>query len=166
MNLKQEITAEKLSLFEEKIEKNKKLPGPLMLTLHDAQHIFGCISLPIQKIIAKELDKSVATINGVVTFYSEFTIKPLGKQTVGVCLGTACYVKGAKSLLNTVVDELGIKAGETTSDGEFTFLATRCIGACGLAPILSVGSQIYGNISVAKTEKIIREIKGDANETE
>ncbi len=165
MNQTRDINENKFTLFKGKIKKNKESPGPLMPTLHDAQHIFGCVSLPIQKIIAKELNQSIASINGVVTFYSEFTIKPNGKQIVGVCLGTACYVKGAKSIMNTVVSGLGAKPGETTTDGEFTVLATRCIGACGLAPVLSVGSQIYGNISVAKTKQIIKNVKGGSDET-
>jgi NADH:ubiquinone oxidoreductase subunit E len=159
MNAHSQITSEKLALFYLQIEKNKTLPGPLMPTLHDAQHIFGHIPLSIQKIISNELGESIAKINGVVTFYGNFSVTPKGKKTIGVCLGTACYVRGSKNIMDTMEDELKIKSGETTKDGEITLAATRCIGACGLAPVFSVGDHIYGNSSVSKAKQVLKEMR-------
>ena len=159
MNTHSTITSEKLALFHAQIEKNKKLQGPLMPTLHDAQHIFGHIPLQIQKIISKELGESIAKINGVVTFYGNFSITPKGKKCIGVCLGTACYVRGSQSLLDTIEDELKIKDGQTTKDGEITLQSTRCIGACGLAPVFSVDEHIYGNSNITKVKEVLKELK-------
>jgi len=159
------ITSEKLALFHAHMEKNKTLPGPLMPTLHDAQHIFGYIPLSIQKVIAKELNESVAKINGVVTFYGNFSVTPKGRHTIGVCMGTACYVKGSDNILDVIEDDLKIKAGQTTKDGEFTLIATRCIGACGLAPVFSIGEQIIGNATVQKSKMCMKEIKEKNHET-
>jgi NADH:ubiquinone oxidoreductase subunit E len=159
MNSNVLITAEKLALFREHLERNKKLPGPLMPTLHDAQHIFGHIPISIQKMISIELDESISKINGVVTFYGNFSITPKGKKTIGVCMGTACYVRGGQNVLDSLSDELKIKAGETTKDGEFSLVATRCIGACGLAPVFSVGDEIHGNASVAKAKQVLKELR-------
>jgi NADH:ubiquinone oxidoreductase subunit E len=164
MNQHSLITSEKLALFHLQLEKNKSLPGPLMPTLHDAQHIFGHIPISIQKIIAEELNISIAKINGVVTFYSNFSVTPKGKKILGVCLGTACYVRGSKNIMDTLEDELKIKAGETTKDGEVTLCATRCIGACGLAPVFSIDEHIYGNVNVQKTKQILKELREKANE--
>ena len=159
MNANSRITNEKLALFYMQIEKNKALPGPLMPTLHDAQNIFGHIPLRIQKIISKELNESIAKINGVVTFYGNFSITPKGRKTIGVCLGTACYVRGSQTILDTIEDELKIKEGQTTKDGEYTLQSTRCIGACGLAPVFSVGDQIVGNATISKTKETLKEMK-------
>ncbi len=165
MNTNTYLTPEKLALFREHLERNKKLPGPLMPTLHDAQHIFGHIPIRIQKMISEELNESISKINGVVTFYGNFSITPKGKRTVGVCMGTACYVRGGQNVLDALADELKIKTGETTKDGEFTLVATRCIGACGLAPVFSVGDSIHGNANVAKAKQILKEIKVSLDET-
>jgi NADH:ubiquinone oxidoreductase subunit E len=159
MNAHSQITSEKLALFYLQLEKNKTLPGPLMPTLHDAQHIFGYIPLSIQKIISNELGESIAKINGVVTFYGNFSVTPKGKKTIGVCLGTACYVRGSKNIMDTLEDDLKIKSGETTKDGEITLTATRCIGACGLAPVFSVGDHIYGNSNVSKAKEVLKEMR-------
>jgi NADH:ubiquinone oxidoreductase subunit E len=164
MNTNSHITSEKLALFNLQLEKNKKCPGPLMPTLHDAQHIFGYIPISIQKIISKELNESIAKINGVVTFYGNFSVVPKGKRTIGVCLGTACYVRGSQTVMDTLEDELKVKSGETTKDGEFTLCATRCIGACGLAPVFSVDDHIYGNASVTKAKQILKEMKENEDE--
>ena len=142
---KLEVTPEMMNEFMAAINENKKKPGPLMPTLHKAQELFGCIPLDIQKIISKELDISVSTINGVVTFYSRFSTEPKGKHIVGVCLGTACYVRGSQEILDAVSKELEIGVGETTKDGQFTLQATRCLGACGSAPVFTIGEEVYGN---------------------
>lgn len=145
MAVKFEMTNEQIKELKAKIREHKKKPGPLMPTLHDAQKIFGCIPIPVQKIISKELGESVATINGVVTFYSHFSIEPKGKHIIGVCLGTACYVRGSQNVLNAISEMLKIKAGETSEDGMFTLEATRCIGACGLAPVFTIDGEVYGS---------------------
>lgn len=139
------------------MELHKQKPGPLMPTLHDAQRIFGCIPLEVQKIISKELDESVAKINGVVTFYSHFSIEPKGKHIIGVCLGTACYVRGSQNIIDVFCDELNIKPGETTEDGLFTLEATRCIGACGLAPVFTIDGHVYGSSNPTIARNALRE---------
>lgn len=154
------LCQEKIHLFYAKMEENKKIPGPLMPTLHDAQEIFGYIPLSIQKIISQELGESVAKINGVVTFYGNFSTTPSGEHTVSVCLGTACYVRGSKNVMETIENELKIKEHETTKDGKITLASTRCIGACGLAPVFSIDGHIHGNATVSKVKDIIRELKG------
>ena len=162
MGLKVEITDEKLKKLYDAIEQHKQKPGPLIPTLHDTQEIFGCIPLEIQKIISKELDISVSTINGVVTFYSRFSTEPKGKYSVCVCMGTACYVRGAQDILDAVKKELNIEVGETTPDGQFTLQATRCIGACGLAPVFTIGDEVYGNADKNLAVEVIRQIKEEA----
>lgn len=154
-----QITEEKLAKLYAAMDKHKSKPGPLMPTLHDAQKIFGCVPLEIQKLIARELDESIAKINGVVTFYSQFSIEPKGETVIGVCLGTACYVRGSQGILDAFSDELKLKVGETSEDGKFTLQATRCIGACGLAPVFTVNETVYGNSSVQKAKEIVRTLK-------
>lgn len=160
MGAKLEITEKKLNDLAEVIQKNKVKKGPLMPILHEAQKIFGCVPIEIQKIIAKELEISVAEVNGVVTFYSQFSVEPRGKNIVGVCLGTACYVRGAQEILDTVSKELKIGVGETSEDGQFTLQATRCIGACGLAPVFTIGEQVHGNSDKNKALAALKEFIG------
>ncbi len=150
------ITDAKVKKFKRCINKHKKNQGPLMPVLHDAQTIFGCIPIEVQKIISKELGESVATINGVVTFYSHFSTEPKGKHIVAVCLGTACYVRGSQSIIDKLSAQLGIEVGNTTKDGQYTLEATRCIGACGLAPVMSIGHEIGGNLTVAQAEALMK----------
>jgi NADH:ubiquinone oxidoreductase subunit E len=165
MNTNAFVTSEKLALFYTQLEKNKKLPGPLMPTLHDAQHLFGHIPLEIQKIISKELNESIAKINGVVTFYGNFSVTPKGKHIISVCLGTACYVRGSQNIMEALQDELKIKPGETSKDGEITLCATRCIGACGLAPVFSIDEHIHGNSNVQKAKQTLKEMREALHET-
>ncbi len=159
MGVNIEFTEDKVKELYAEMEKNKKEPGPLMPTLHAAQKIFGCIPLPIQKIISNELDVSIARINGVVTFYGHFSIVPKGENIISICLGTACYVKGSQGILDTFSHELKIGVGETTKDGLYTLEATRCIGACGLAPIFTVNEEVYANGSVQLVKKVIQKLK-------
>lgn len=165
MNKKHDFSEEQMTSFHARILENSKKPGPLMPTLHDAQEIFGYIPLEIQKIISKELSISVAKINGVVTFYGNFSVEPKGKHEIHVCLGTACYVRGSKNIMETLENHFHIKDGETTKDGEITLCATRCIGACGLAPVFSVDGHIYGTANVAKTNEVIKTLEESENET-
>ena len=153
------ITEEKRQSLHESIETHLKKPGPLMPVLQDAQNIFGCVPLEVQKIIAEKLDVSVSKINGVVTFYGQFSLKPKGKNIISVCMGTACYVRGGKGILDTFCDELGIGVGETTKDGQFTIEETRCLGACGLAPVFTVNGKVHGNGTVQKAKKLLKDMK-------
>ncbi|MDP2426091.1 MAG: NAD(P)H-dependent oxidoreductase subunit E [bacterium] len=159
MSVQIQITDEKLHKLYAAMDKHKTKPGPLMPTLHDAQKIFGCVPLEIQKMIATELKESIAKINGVVTFYGQFSIVPKGEKIIGVCLGTACYVRGSQGILDAFADDLKLKVGETSEDGKFTLQATRCIGACGLAPVFTVNETVYGNVSVQKAKEIMKTIR-------
>ncbi|MFH0993470.1 MAG: NAD(P)H-dependent oxidoreductase subunit E [bacterium] len=159
VSIKVQITKEKLTKLYAAMERNKLKPGPLMPTLHEAQQIFGCIPIEVQKLIGKELHESVAKINGVVTFYGQFSIDPKGENVINVCLGTACYVRGSQGVLDAFSDELKLKAGQTSEDGKFTLQATRCIGACGLAPIFTVNETVYGNATVQKAKEALAAIR-------
>lgn len=157
------MSDEQIIELKERIAEHKQKPGPLMPTLHDAQKIFGCIPIPVQKIIAEELNESVSKINGVVTFYSHFSIEPKGKHIINVCLGTACYVRGSQEIIDTISRLLKIKPGETTEDGNFTLAAARCIGACGLAPVLTIDGKVFGSATAKNVRKeienILKEVK-------
>ena len=155
MAVKLEITKEQLNELIDKINEHKGKLGPLMPTLHDAQRIFGCIPLEVQAIISEHLNIPVSIINGVVTFYAHFSLEPKGKHVIGVCLGTACYVRGSQAVVDKFKEILNIEAGQTTEDGLFTLEETRCIGACGLAPVFSIGGEVYGNATVKKATDIL-----------
>lgn len=157
-----DITLENKEKFEElqkEIDQWKGKEGPLMPVLHKAQEIFGCLSLEVQKYISKELDIPVSDIYGVATFYSQFTLKPKGKYKIGVCMGTACYVKGSQAILDELVKELDMKVGDTTDDGLFTLEATRCLGACGLAPIIMINDDVYGRLKPEDIKEIVDKYK-------
>ena len=130
---------------------------PLMMILSDIQNEYGYIPLEVQEIVSKNTGISVAEIYGVVTFYSFFSLEPKGKYIIGCCLGTACYVKGAQQIIDKFSEVLGIKPGETSADGLFTLDALRCIGACGIAPAVSINGQVYPKMSVDKVPGIIKE---------
>ena len=138
---------------------------PLMMILSDIQKEYGYIPLEVQELVSEKTGISVADIYGVVTFYSFFSLTPKGKYVIGVCLGTACYVKGAQQVIDKFSDILGIKAGETTADGMFTIDALRCIGACGIAPAVTINGKVYPKVSVDAVAKIVNEYKalGGAN---
>lgn len=132
---------------------------PLMMILSDIQNEFGYIPLEVQEIVSEEIGVSVADIYGVVTFYSFFSLEPKGKYIIGVCLGTACYVKGAGPVLDKFSEILGIKPGETTADGLFTLDALRCIGACGIAPAVTINGKVYPKVKVSDVPGIIDSYK-------
>ena len=129
------------------IAEHKGQDGALIPVLHEAQNIYGYLPIEVQKIISDELGVSMAEIYGVVTFYTQFTTNPKGKYNIAVCLGTACYVKGSGTLLDKIKEKLGIDVGECTPDGKYSVEATRCIGACGLAPVLTVNEDVYGRLT-------------------
>lgn len=128
------------------IEESKDIPGCLMHVLQEAQGIYGFLPLSVQKTIAEGLGKSLSDVYGVATFYSQFSLTPKGKNRISVCLGTACYVKGSDKVLEEVEKQLGIKCGECTEDGLFSIDSCRCVGACGLAPVMMIGEEVYGKL--------------------
>ena len=132
---------------------------PLMMILSDVQKEYGYIPLEVQEIISAKTGISVAEIYGVVTFYSFFSLTPKGKYVIGVCLGTACYVKGAQQIVDKFSEIIGIKAGETSADGLFTLDALRCIGACGIAPAVTINGKVYPKLTVDAVPKIVEEYK-------
>ena len=132
---------------------------PLMMILSDIQKEYGYIPLEVQEIVSDRTGISVAEIYGVVTFYSFFSLTPKGKYVIGCCLGTACYVKGAQQVIDKFIEVLGIKPGETTPDGLFTIDALRCIGACGIAPAVSINGQVYPKVAVSAVPGIVAEYR-------
>ena len=128
------------------IAEYKGQEGNMMPVLQGAQEIYGYLPVEVQKMIAEVLDVSLEEVYGVATFYSQFQLNPKGEIAIAVCLGTACYVKGSGDLINKVTELIGIEAGQTSPDGRYSLEATRCIGACGLAPVLSVNADVYGRI--------------------
>ena len=132
---------------------------PLIMILSDIQREYGYIPLDVQEIVSERTGIPVAEIYGVVTFYSFFSLKPKGKYVIGCCLGTACYVKGAQMVFDKFSEILKIKAGETTADGLFTLDALRCIGACGIAPAVSINGKVYPKVAVDSVAKIVEEYK-------
>ena len=133
---------------------------PLMMILSDIQKEYGYIPLEVQELVSERTGIPVAEIYGVVTFYSFFSLKPKGKYVIGCCLGTACYVKGAKQIIEKVSEVLGIKPGETTADGMFTLDALRCIGACGIAPAVNINGKVYPKMTVDAVPALIAKYKG------
>lgn len=132
-------------------------PLELINVLHQAQAKFGYLPAEIQEIIARELNVSVAKVYGVVTFYSFFTMIPKGEYPISICMGTACYVRGADNVLDEFKKELKIEVGETSPDGKFSLNCLRCVGACGLAPVVMVGDKTYGRVSPDGVKEILAE---------
>lgn len=136
---------------------------PLMMILSDIQNEYGYIPLEVQEIVSARTGISVAEIYGVVTFYSFFSLTPKGKYVIGCCLGTACYVKGAQNVIDRFSELLKIKPGETTEDGLFTLDALRCIGACGIAPAVSINGKVYPKVETGQVEGIIESYRKEAS---
>ncbi len=139
----------------EVIAKNKDLPGALLPVLHEAQEIYGYLPIEVQQMVADGLNLSLSEVYGVATFYSRFSLTPKGKHQISVCLGTACYVKGSDKVLEEVEKMLGIKSGECTPDGLFSIDSCRCVGACGLAPVMMIDEEVYGKLTPAEVHKIL-----------
>jgi NADH-quinone oxidoreductase E subunit len=137
---------EKLAELDEIISKNKGQRGAVMRTLQSAQELFGCVPKEVQIRIAEGLNVTLSEVYGVATFYSQFALEPRGRFMVGVCLGTACYVKGAKAIMDKLISLLKVEPGKTTEDGRFTLKDTRCLGACGLAPVIMINEDVYGRL--------------------
>lgn len=128
------------------IEKHKDDPGAIMPVLQDAQEVYGYLPIEVQTIIAEGLNVPLEEVYGVSTFYSQFALTPKGQYNISVCLGTACYVKGSGKLIEKITEKLGIGPEECTPDGKFSLTACRCIGACGLAPVLTINDEVYGRL--------------------
>ncbi len=140
----------------EVIAAHKGQEGATIPVLHKAQEIYGYLPIEVQTMIAEGLDVPLAEVYGIVTFYAQFSLNPKGKYKIGVCLGTACYVKGSGDILEKIKSILGIDVDECTPDGKFSIEATRCIGACGLAPVITVNEDVYGRLVVDDVEDIIK----------
>ena len=141
------------------IAENKDLPGALMPVLQGAQEIFGCVPIDVQKYIAKALHVTLSEVYGVATFYSQFSLQPKGEYLISVCLGTACYVKGSQKVLDKLSEELEIPVGSTSKDGKFTLQATRCLGACGLAPVMTINDEVYGRLTPDQIPTILEKYR-------
>lgn len=137
------------------IEAHKTDKGALMPVLQQAQDIYGYLPIEVQTIIATKMEIPLEKIYGVVTFYSQFSLYPKGQYKISVCLGTACYVKGSGDIYEKLKDKLGIDSGECTPDGKFSLDACRCIGACGLAPVMTINDEVYGRLTVDDIDDIL-----------
>ena len=148
-------TAEQEAQLKAVIEAHKDDKSQLMKVMQDAQEIYGYLPLEVQSMISEGMDIPLEKIYGVATFYAQFSLSPKGKYNISICLGTACYVKGAGDLMDKFSEKLGIGADECTADGKFSLTACRCIGACGLAPVLTVNEDVYGRLVVDDVDGIL-----------
>jgi NADH-quinone oxidoreductase subunit E/NADP-reducing hydrogenase subunit HndA len=156
-SIKVKIKEKDLNTIKEICKSFDNKPGELINVLHKTQEEFGYLPAEVQEVVAKELNMSVAKVYGVVTFYSFFTMTPKGKYPISICTGTACYVRGADNVLQEFKRQLGIEVGETTGDGKFSLSCLRCVGACGLAPVVLVGDKTYGRVSPEGVKEILEE---------
>jgi len=154
----------KIELKKEDIEKISQIcasfnnePIELINVLHKCQEHFGYLPAEVQEVIAENLNVAVAKVYGVVSFYSFFTMKPKGKHPISLCMGTACYVRGADKILDEFKKELKLEVGQTTPDGKFSLSTLRCVGACGLAPVVLIGEKTYGRLAPDDVKKILKE---------
>lgn len=154
----------KIELRQEDVNKIKEIctsfnndPQELINILHSCQEHFGYLPAEVQEVISSVTDVPVAQIYGVVTFYSFFTMTPKGKHPISICMGTACYVRGAEKVLEEFKKELNLQVGQTTKDGKFSLSNLRCVGACGLAPVVLIGDKTYGRVAPDDVKKIIKE---------
>jgi len=163
MEVCSEEREKKYEKLKQVIEEYKNSPGSLIQVLHKAQVIFGYIPEDVQRFISQKLNVPISTVYGVVTFYNFFRLDPVGKHTVTVCLGTACYVKGGAEILKTLKEELNVEVGRTTKDRLFTLYTARCFGACGLAPVMMVDEEVYGRLSPTRAIRVIKEYRTNEN---
>jgi NADH-quinone oxidoreductase subunit E/NADP-reducing hydrogenase subunit HndA len=154
----------KIELRQEDVAKIKEIcasfnndPQELINVLHKCQEHFGYLPAEVQEVVSNELTVPVAKVYGVITFYSFFTMTPKGKHPVSICMGTACYVRGAEKVLDEFKKELGLQVGQTSPDGKFSLSSLRCVGACGLAPVVMVGEKTYGRVAPDDVRNILKE---------
>ncbi len=153
------LPAAKVDELKEVCKKFDNDGGELINVLHAAQELFGYLPAEVQELVANELNVSVAHVYGVVTFYSFFSMIPKGEHPISICMGTACYVRGAEKVLDEFKRHLNVKVGETTGDGKFSISCLRCVGACGLAPVVTVGEKVYGRVAAEDVKGILEEYK-------
>lgn len=156
----QENEEQKYERLDQVIASYKDKEGSLIQVLHMAQGIFGCISPQLQEYIAEKMNIPVSKVHGVVTFYAHFSTEPKGEHIIKICMGTACFVRGANEILDAFSTELGINVGETTQDGKYTLEVTRCIGACGLAPVMTIDDTVYQQVDKHKVKEILNDKGG------
>ncbi|WP_315119519.1 NADH-quinone oxidoreductase subunit NuoE [uncultured Clostridium sp.] len=159
MCCKNEVWNAKINELNSFIDGLKNKEDALITVLHRAQKIFGYLPREVQNFIAEKLDVPVSKVYGVVTFYSYFNTEPKGKYVVSVCMGTACFVRGAGDVLHEFENKLNLKTGETTKDGMFTLDALRCVGACGLAPVVTINDKVYGHVTKDQVGKLLEDYK-------
>jgi NADH:ubiquinone oxidoreductase subunit E len=159
-------TAEQKAKLDAVIAECKDNKSLLMKVMQDAQEIYGYLPYEVQVMIAEGMDVPLEKVYGVSTFYAQFALSPKGEYNISVCLGTACYVKGAQNVIDKFSEILKIQPGETTEDGLFTLDALRCIGACGIAPAVSISGKVYPKMSVDQVPKVIEELKKEYQEKE
>ena len=152
-------TKEQEAKLQAVIAEHKEQKGALMPVLQKAQEIYGYLPIEVQEMVAAGLGIPLEEVYGVSTFYSQFTLNPKGQYKVSVCLGTACYVKGSGDIYNALKEKLGIDGGECTADGKFSLDACRCIGACGLAPVITINDEVYGRLIVDDLDEILARYK-------
>ncbi len=152
-------TAEQEKQLDAVISKHLGTPGALMPVLQEAQEIYGYLPVEVQKMIAVKMGISLEEVYGVSTFYSQFVLNPKGQIAIAVCMGTACYVKGSGDLLDKITEVLGLPAGATSPDAKYSLDATRCIGACGLAPVLTINGEVYGKLGKGDIEGLLAKYK-------
>jgi len=150
---------EKYNQLKDFISENKEEKGYLIPVLYQAQSLFGYLPEEVQKFVAEEMQISISEVFGVVTFYSYFKTQPVGRHTITICMGTACYVRGAKKILEALQDKLGIQMGETTEDMRFTLGEQRCFGSCGMAPVIMIDSDVHGRLTPNKLDAILEKYK-------
>ncbi|UWG99211.1 NADH-quinone oxidoreductase subunit NuoE [Dehalobacter sp. DCM] len=150
-----DLTTEKFDALEAYIESLPTTRGALIEILHHAQHIFGYLPRDVQLFVARKLGIPAAEVFGVVSFYSYFTTEPKGKHTISVCMGTACFVKGADKILTLLKEKLGIQTNEITKDGLFGLKDVRCIGTCGMAPVMMIDDNVFGRVKAEDIESIL-----------
>lgn len=158
-NCGNETDQEKYARIAEVIDEYKDREGCLIQILHMAQGIYGYLPLELQRFIAEKLNKPLSEVSGVVTFYTFFSTKQRGENTIRVCLGTACYVRGGKKIIEKLREILGVEVGGTTDDGKFSLEVMRCIGACGLAPAITINDKVYKQVNPDKLRNILEQYK-------
>lgn len=152
-------TAQQKKKLDAAIEKYAGQNGAIMPVMQAAQEIYGYLPIEVQKMIAEGLNVPLEKVYGISTFYAQFTLQPKGKYAISVCLGTACYVKGSGDIFEKLKEELGIDDGECTPDGKFSLESCRCIGACGLAPVMTVNDEVYGRLTVDDVTDILNKYR-------
>ena len=153
------LSEAKVNFIKEVCKSYGNKPGEVINVLHKVQGEYGYLPAEVQELVAKELGIPVSRVYGIVSFYSFFTMTPQGEHPISVCLGTACYVRGAEKVLDELKRQLGINVGEVTPDGKFSLTCLRCVGACGLAPVIEVGDKVYGRMTPDRVKDVLAEYK-------